>query len=180
VGKGGRGGGYLDVVPGQRKLVVHVHHPLGEVREVPGVALDLAHGDALLGVVHQHLGEQVPQLGGHVAVLRDLVLQPQDPLQEHRVGFSFRQLVGRPVSSSFSMYCGETCAARRAGVAAWETCRLLRDLVLCGRRILCMATAWVESLRCYSWKKIVYNPLTCLGHPLAAPWGGGRGESNWP
>lgn len=52
-----------------------------QVLEEPRVALDLAHGDALVGVRDEDAGEEVAAVLGDVHVLWYLVLNRHDPLQ---------------------------------------------------------------------------------------------------
>ena len=65
----------------------------GQVFEVPWVALDLAHGDPLVGVLDEDAGEEVAAVVGDVHVLGDLVLHGHDALPEKkkRSKFPFRR-----------------------------------------------------------------------------------------
>lgn len=81
------GGGTVGRGVGEQ-AVIHVGNAIGQVLEIPGVALHLAQADAALRVGHQDLRQQVPALRRHHRVRRQRILHVQDPLHAHACYFS--------------------------------------------------------------------------------------------
>ena len=94
---GGRGGGgkleicieHLQAGGWRWKIVIHLFDTRRQFLQVPGMSLDVLHCEALGGIWHQYLPEQVPALSAHTHVRRELVLNPQDALQSHKQHISW-------------------------------------------------------------------------------------------